>query len=242
MALLVPLPTPSQQTSSAPPLSQALENIVRAAATRADKGQQIYGPIAALWDKYLQTEVVRKLPARLRRPLTALCNKISIVANKHFNAYIKGAHPPRSAAPTPGSSTSTTSARSPGTPLGTTAPQDTPTLSYAQAVAIGTPAYGLKQAYKTPAQKTSKRKNTVPRPDTRLFVRIDTGHSARAAGSFAVLTALKNHLGKDLALLKEVQEVKLDFALCTDSLEALAALEKHTESIARVFSGCTVER
>ena len=247
MAPLLPSPTPSQQASPAPSLSQALENIVRAAATRADEGQQIYGPIAALWDGYLQTEAVRKLPARLRKPLTALCSEVSVVANKHFDAYIKGAHPPRIAAPAPGLSTDTsapasTSASSSGTPSGPTTTQDAPTLSYAQAVATGMPTHGPKQARKTSAQKTSKRKDAVPRPDTRLFVRIDPGHSARAAGPFSVLIALKNRLGEDSALLKEVQEVKSGFALCTDSLEALAALEKHTESIGRVFADCTVER
>lgn len=243
MATPLPPPTPLQQTPPVPSISQALENIVRAAATRADEGQQIFGPIAALWDEYLQTEAVRKLPTRLRRPLTALCNEISAVANKHFDAYIKGAHPPRTAAPKLGPNTSTnahasTSASSPSPPSGSTPLQDTHPTSYAQAVATGTPA----QARTTPAQKTSKKKDTTPRPDTRLFVRIDPGHSARAAGPFAVLTALKNRLGEDSALLKEVQEVKSGFALCTDSLEALAALEKHTESIARLFSDCTVER
>ena len=54
----------------------------------------MYGPIAALWDKYLESDEVRSLPTRLRSPLTALYADISNTANKHFDAFIKGSHPP----------------------------------------------------------------------------------------------------------------------------------------------------
>jgi hypothetical protein len=69
------------------------------------------------------------------------------------------------------------------------------------------------------------------RPDTRLFLRVDPDHPARKAGPFAILTALKSLLGPDSKALREVQEVKSGFALCTGSLAALATLEKYTESI-----------
>ena len=44
--------------------------------------------------------------------------------------------------------------------------------------------------------------------------------------------ALKSTLGAYIYLLKEVLEVPLGFALYTNSLEALTALEKHSNLIA----------
>ncbi|KAJ8063546.1 hypothetical protein OCU04_007418 [Sclerotinia nivalis] len=81
---------------STPSLSQALINTVNTATNRTNEGQQIFSPIASLWDDYLNTEAVRALPARFRKPLIALCTDISLTANKHFDAFINGSHPPRS--------------------------------------------------------------------------------------------------------------------------------------------------
>ncbi|KAI9784976.1 MAG: hypothetical protein M1839_001172, partial [Geoglossum umbratile] len=135
------MPSPPPDHTGPPhSFSIALENTVRAAATRATEGQQIYGPIATFWDQYLQSEDVQKLPARLRKPLTALCKKISVVANKHFDAYIKGTYPPRTttvlstALPIlPKSSEATSLPKALSILPLTTTPQATPTLSYAQA-------------------------------------------------------------------------------------------------------------
>ena len=90
------MPPPPPFTPAAKPaqtLSQNFLDIPRAASVRAEEGQQIFCPISAIWDNYLQTDAVRKLPARLCKPLTALCAEISSVANKHFDAYIKGIYP-----------------------------------------------------------------------------------------------------------------------------------------------------
>src|SRR5271165_586838 len=90
------MPPPPPLTPAAKPaqtLSQNLLDIAKAASARAEEGQQIFSPVTAIWDSYLQTEAVRKLPTRLRKPLAALYAEISSVANKHFDAYIKGTYP-----------------------------------------------------------------------------------------------------------------------------------------------------
>ncbi|OBT60326.1 hypothetical protein VE03_10189 [Pseudogymnoascus sp. 23342-1-I1] len=76
-----------------PPLSQALRDAIQAASIRADEGQRIFAPIATLWDDYVQSETVRKLPPKLRKPLLVLCQEISRTATRHFDAYIKGTRP-----------------------------------------------------------------------------------------------------------------------------------------------------
>src|SRR5271166_5776809 len=81
-------------TKPQPSLSHALTNVVQRATDRANDSQCMYGPIAALWDEYLESDEVRKLPVQLRSPLRALCKDISATANRHFNAFIKGSHPP----------------------------------------------------------------------------------------------------------------------------------------------------
>jgi hypothetical protein len=68
--------------------------------------------------------------------------------------------------------------------------------------------------------------------DTRLFLRLGLNYLAYEAGSFILLTALKSTLGAHAYLLKEVLEVPLGFTLYTNSLEALIALEKHSNLIA----------
>ena len=61
-------------------------------------------------------------------------------------------------------------------------------------------------------------------------------------GSFAILTALKRHLGTDSGLLKEVLETKTGYALCTESVQALQALETRSNDISTVLTDCTVEK
>jgi hypothetical protein len=68
-------------------------------------------------------------------------------------------------------------------------------------------------------------------PDTRLFLRLGPNYLAREAGSFTLLTALKSALGAHIYLLREALEVPLGFALYTNSLEALIALEKYSKLI-----------
>ena len=46
-----------------------------------------------MWDDYMQTDAVRKLPAHLRKPLTRLYKEVTSIINEHFKAYIKGTYP-----------------------------------------------------------------------------------------------------------------------------------------------------
>jgi hypothetical protein len=54
--------------------------------------------------------------------------------------------------------------------------------------------------------------------------------------------ALKDRLGEQATFLKEVQTVKTGFALCTDSLEDLTALEKSVDIMTQLIGECTIER
>src|SRR5438045_4341435 len=94
MAQSPPIPTRATPTMTPlPSFSHALTNSLQCASERLTNGQLIYGPIAALWDEYLQTDVVRKLPAKLHNPLKALCNDISITTQKHFDTFLAGTAP-----------------------------------------------------------------------------------------------------------------------------------------------------
>jgi hypothetical protein len=212
--------------------------VIRASSTRAKEGQRIFAPIATLWDDYLESETVRKLPPKLRKPLLALCQEISRTATRHFDAYIKGTKP----------SPAVTSQQPPLPPARKDATDEPVTqqppqaLTYAQRAASGPPSQPppLKQRSKAPT--TQVKSPPLARPDTRLFIRVGLDHISRRAGPFAVLTALKTLLGTDSSLLKEVQEVKSGFALCTGSLDMLAKLETHSQAISRAFTDSIVER
>lgn len=216
-------------------LSQNFIDIAKAALVRSEEGQQIFCPIAAIWDNYLQTDAVCKLPTRLRKPLTALCAEMSSIANKHFDAYIKGTYP-TPASQKPQSPVSLSGDTDLSTPTSTALLS--PPSSYAQAAAAdGPPRY---QPTCKPPLQAAKTKPTCP--DTCLFVRISPEHSARAAGSFAVLTALKRSLREHAYLLKEVLSVSIGFALCTNSIESLTALESHTDIMTEAISNYKIER
>jgi hypothetical protein len=75
-------------------------------------------------------------------------------------------------------------------------------------------------------------------PDTRLFLKLGPNHPAREAGSFTLLIALKTTLRAYAHLLREVLKVPLSFALYTNSLKALAALEKHFKLIIAFVKNC----
>ncbi len=87
-----------EYNAAAPPqphFQHALANVVERATERATDGQRIFSPVAALWDEYTKSEAVPALPQRLHQPLIRLYKEVSILATRHFNAYIKGSSPPR---------------------------------------------------------------------------------------------------------------------------------------------------
>jgi hypothetical protein len=182
----------------------------------------------------MQLDEVRKLPAHLHKPLTKLCTEITAIINKHFESYIKGIYNNPSATPPqvalPPTLASTLASRP--------SPQArTPPATYTSITASTTPAPLAKLAQQKPTVKTA-----IPRPDTRLFVRIGLSHPARAAGSFALFTALKQALGTDAPLLKEVLAIPSGYALYTSSLKDLATLIQHIALISNKISNCRVER
>jgi hypothetical protein len=150
---------------------------------------------------------------------------ILATANRHFDAFIKGSHPPRPAKENTATTASPSSSPNP--------PSSSPT--YAQAATTAT----HKPTVRQPAKLRLARSK---RPDTRLFVRLGSFHKARQAGAFALFVALQDRLGEQATLLKEVQVVKTGFALCTNSLEDLTALEKSANIITQLISECTIER
>ncbi len=186
-----------------PPLSQTLRDAIDAANTRAEEGQRVFGPISALWDGYVDSDAVRQLPVRLRKPLLALCHEMSRIATGHFDAYLKGqrvsqaSHTPQSPANTQSGSATDLTDSPP--PLRTQAL--TPPSTYAQKAAQAPPPQPTQvpKTRKAPVKEPAK-----PRPDSRLFIRISPEYKARKAGPFAILIALKELLSINSILIREV--------------------------------------
>lgn len=224
---------------SIPSLSYALTNVVQKAAERSSDGQRIYGPIATFWEEYVESDAVRKLPERLRYPLICLCKDISATANRHFDAYLKGSHPPRpnkeASAPAPAPALAPAPAPIPSSIPSTATTSAPRTYAQATTTTFESTSRGLYLAKKQLVRTTN-------RPDTRLFVRIAPDHDARKVGAYAMLGALKKQLHNHAHLLKEVQAVKTGYALCTDSIEDLADLNKFADSIASKIGDCTIEK
>jgi hypothetical protein len=61
-------------------------------------------------------------------------------------------------------------------------------------------------------------------------------------GAFVVLMALKRSLREHAHLLKEVLSVSIGFALYTNSMESLMALESHTNIMTNTINNCKIER
>jgi hypothetical protein len=236
-------PNPGLSTHS---LSHNLSHLVEASKARTADAQRVFYPVATLWDSYLQSEDVRKLPAHLRKPLTKLCSEITAITNLHFESYIRGIYTGSTIKATSGPalsqetppSISPSSASPPPAPSpasSSRSPSSQPSPSYASITAAAAPAQVRKP------QKPSA-KATTSRPDTRLFLRISPDHPARAAGSFAVLTGLKAALGIHAPLLKEALAIPSGYALCTSSLQDLEALTQHSTLLADTIVNCKVER
>ncbi|KAJ8058461.1 hypothetical protein OCU04_012649 [Sclerotinia nivalis] len=82
-------------STGTPKLSQTLLDRANALTAKANDGQAIFGSITSLLDKYLDSKEVLTLLARSRKLLTALCLDFKASIEKHFDALISGAHPPR---------------------------------------------------------------------------------------------------------------------------------------------------
>src|SRR3954451_20225786 len=87
-----PPPPHSEPARPAQTLFQDFSNVARAALAHTEEGQQIFYPIATMWDDYMQTDAAHKLLAHLHKPLARLCKKVISIANEHFEAYIKGTY------------------------------------------------------------------------------------------------------------------------------------------------------
>ncbi|KAF7893823.1 hypothetical protein EAF00_007337 [Botryotinia globosa] len=206
---------------------------------KANERQQIFGPIASLWDDYLNPEAVQTLPARLRKPLTALCADISATANKYFDSYINRSNPPRPSwtsqpsfkapksfwAPDPGNSNFKIKA----------------TISWKFDLRTKSSYSPSQPTVSVAAKQPPKRPQYPNKVDTRLLVRLGLNYPARTAGSFAVLTAFKRKLGEHSSLLKEVQAINTGFVLCTNSITKLTALEKHSDMMTNTIQDCKIE-
>jgi hypothetical protein len=97
----------------------------------------------------------------------------------------------------------------------------------------------------TPLTQHIKPKPTLKqvrsKPDTGLFIRISPTYLAHKAAPFAIFMALRKALGPESKLLKEVQEVRSGYALCTGSQESLATFETKIPIIASMITDCTIE-
>ena len=185
----MPAHQPPTPLRVAPSLTVALSNVVERATERANEGQRAFGPVATLWEEYIESDAVRALPQRLRNPLVRLCKDVALVATRHFDAYIKGSPPPRLAhalasslandVPTPTPTPPAPSAAPPLTAPAITHPQP---QTFAQAAAVPLPARGTGRSRYLQARAS----HTV-RPETRLFIRIGPTHRARQVGSYALL-------------------------------------------------------
>ncbi|APA13903.1 hypothetical protein sscle_12g086730 [Sclerotinia sclerotiorum 1980 UF-70] len=210
-------------TPSPPNLSKTLSDKASNLLNKVNDAQSIFNPVTQLLDTYLGSEEVRALPPSSRKLLTSLCLEFKATIEQHFDAFVTGHPPPRGATTppitplSPPSPPTTTHTNTPTMPIG-------PKPSYIQKAS--TPTIALTN--KTPS-------------DNRLFVRINQMHPARSAGSFAILTTLKKVLGPNASLLKEVQEVKTGFALCTSSTANLLALEKQKAIISSTIGDCKIE-
>ncbi len=240
-------------------LQKALYNSAAAASARAKEGEQIFSPLAGILDDYLKGEALKTLSPHLRKALTSLCEDITTVACRHFDAYIRGStrspkpytvssrHPSPaslSAEPTSDSDSSSTPASSaqslPKARGAYQAPTNPPSSSasstYAGALKSKTPAPTH------PAPKgTKQRKAPPPPPDNRLFIRLPPDSQTRSLGPYALLTVIRARLTNP-EILREVQSTKTGFALCPSSPDALQALEAQGEAITSVFGQCSIER
>lgn len=81
---------PPQSIKPFPSFANALSISLQRSADRLADGQLIYGPLTALLDECLQSDAVRKLPARLRNPLNALYKEIATATQNHFDSFLSG--------------------------------------------------------------------------------------------------------------------------------------------------------
>src|SRR6202043_1981155 len=251
MAQPAPIPLGPRTPAKPPPtFSYLLADSIQRASSRTAASKLIYEPIAALWDEYLASDAVRKLPARLRHPMNSLCKDFILTAQRHFDSYLTGTpckplshtnvRESNSPAPaTPALPATTDLAPTSNAPsnlsLSNSSKAPGPVNIYADTVNSftedNTPAIAP-----TDRNAARKPKPTTKRPDNRLFVRIAPNHPTRSAGLYLILAALKRTLQEDAYLLKEVQETATGFALCTKSANTLAQLETHTTVLTQVIT------
>lgn len=174
------------RTRNAPYHFQAsLQLATSAATTRASEAQQLYGSAAELLDKHRQGEHIKDLPIYMKTAFLAFCDDTSRVAQRHFEAYIRGTPRPPSpymitnidSSKTPPSSAPSFSSQPPSQPrsgsrsYSLTCAQHLsthPPMSYAHAAAkLGS---SISSAPGTSTPKLPPQGKKAPAPDIRLFV------------------------------------------------------------------------
>ena len=228
-------------------LQANLQLAAAAATTRTSEAQQLYSSVADMLDAHRYGEPAMALPTHMKTAFKAFCDDISVVAQRHFESYIRGS--PRPPAPyminidtpkTPPDSAPSLPSQPPSQPQSRSRSQSIPTSqpsSYAQAAAIPpalpTTTPPIAPASSVLSQRAQQKK--TPTPDSRLFVRLPATHQARPFPGYTILTQLRVSLGDAGHYLKEVQTVKSGFALCPISPTDLPALEACIPAITNFF-------
>lgn len=243
-----PAPAVATVTAMRPATLQAnLQLAAAAATTRASEAQQLFSSVADMLDAHRHGEPAKALPTHMKTAFKAFCDDMSVVAQRHFESYIRGSPrppapyminidtpktPPDSAPSLPSQPPSCSCSQSRSHPISTSQPS-----SYAQAAA--NPPNHSATAPQTASvssalSQRAQQKKLLP-PDSRLFVRLPATHQARSFPGYAILTKLRASLGDAGHYLREVQTVKTGFALCPTAPTDLPALEACIPAITSFF-------
>jgi hypothetical protein len=250
MAPRQPAPAVAIVTAMRPATLEAnLQLAAAAATTRASEAQQLFSSVANMLDAHRHGEPARALPTHMKTAFKAFCDDMSVVAQRHFESYIRGSPrppapyminidtpktPPDSAPSLPSQppSRSRSQSHSRSHSISTSQPS-----SYAQAAAkpLNHSATAPQTASVSSALSQRAQQKKPLHPDSRLFVRLPTTHHARSFPGYAILTKLRASLGNASHYLREVQTVKTGFALCPTTPTDLPALEACIPAITSFF-------
>lgn len=250
---------PARAATTAKPTSpsslhEALELAASAATTRAVEGKQLYMHAADMLDKHQLSDEIGALPAHMKRAFKAFSEDISLVAQRHFEAYIRGnprpatpytidpntpASPPESVPELPARTPTRSRSGSRSTP----SLLHSPPTTYAMAAACPPSILKTSSSNTTSARPKPRQPKQAYKPDTRLFVRLPAGHQARLLSSYTILSKLRSSLGENSKFIKEVQITETGFALQPASIGLPPNLDSLFTGITNFFGeGCLVEK
>ncbi|CCU77161.1 reverse transcriptase [Blumeria hordei DH14] len=205
-----PPPIPPSVVGAPTTLTETLNQATSAANTRTQEATLLFGSVAAALDNVTCDTAASTIPLHLQKTYNEFLTRMQAVAQEFFENHVRGV-------PIPATNTHLLTAQP--------KPVAHAKASYANVARKSKGNTGVSTPQKPKPANLQKQAKPLPLDD-RLFLRLDENATERLISAYSLLHQLRNLLGENSAMLKEVQHVPSGLGIEEGRFPGVQGIEK----------------